>query len=151
MDIAMTFVRGTLEADVAFDKGDLKTDKDLETAITISLFSDRRARSDDPLEPNESRRGWWGDTFAEIDKDQFGSRLWLLRREKITDSVLERARQYAEESVRWLIEDKVAEYVIVTTEVVGKRADGILGIRVEVKRPQKQAESFKFDYAWEQI
>lgn len=150
MDIALTFEPGTLVSDVLLSRGDLIAEKDLETAITISLFTDRRARVDDPLEANESRRGWWGDTYAEIEKDQIGSRLWLLRREKILDSVLTRAKQYAEEAVQWLIEDRVAQNIKVETEVVGPRANGVLGIRLEVTRPNS-IQTFKFQYAWDQL
>ena len=151
MDIALTFNTLTLTSDINLIRGDLESEKDLATAVILSLFSDRRARSDDPLEPNESKRGWWGDTYAEINNDQFGSRLWLLRREKVLEKVLTRAQQYAQESLQWLIDDRVAEKINVTTEVVGKRSDGVLGIRVEVKKPNRTAQSYKFDYAWEQI
>lgn len=151
MDIALTFAQGTMVADIDFLKGDLRSDKDLETAITISLFSDARARDDDPLEFNESKRGWWGDTFTEINGDRYGSRLWLLRREKVLDSVLQRAKEYADEALKWLIDDRVAESVKVTTEVVGRRPNGILGIKVELKKPQQVAQSLRFEYAWEQL
>jgi phage gp46-like protein len=150
MDAAFTFLAGTFNADLRISKGDLVADKDLETAITLSLFSDRRASTDDPIEAGESLRGWWGDTFAEIKNDKFGSKLWLLRREKQLKSVLERARQYAQEATQWLIDDEVAQKVVVTTEIVGEKPSGILGIRVEVTRPIG-VQTFKFDYVWNQI
>lgn len=150
MDIALTFIPGTFNSDINLKNGDLITDKDLETAITISLFSDRRAYADDPLENDESLRGWWGDSFPEITNDKFGSRLWLLRREKQLPDVLERARQYAQEATAWLVEDRVADSIKVETEIVGEKPSGILGIRLEVTRPQG-VQTFKYQYAWEQI
>jgi phage gp46-like protein len=151
MDIALNFDTSTLLSDVAIVRGDLEAEKDLATAIILSLFSDARARDDDPLEPGESKRGYWGDTYAEIDKDKFGSRLWLLRREKVVAKVLVRAKQYAQEALQWLIDDRVAEKITVTTEIIGKSPNGILGIRVEVKKPNQTTQSYQFDYAWEQI
>ncbi len=150
MDIALTFLPGTFDADVRIEKGDLVSEKDLETAITLSLFTDRRASSDDPLEDGESLRGWWGDSFAEIKNDKIGSKLWLLRREKQLPIVLTRARQYALEATQWLIDDQVAQSIQIETEIVGEKPNGILGIAVRVKRPQG-VKTFKYQYAWEQI
>lgn len=71
--------------------GILSTDNDLQTVILISLFTDRLARSDDDYGDSD-RRGWWGDTNEE---HQLGSRLWLLRREKLTTKVAIKAETYA--------------------------------------------------------
>ncbi|NCB53153.1 MAG: hypothetical protein EOM54_14955, partial [Clostridia bacterium] len=39
---------------------DLSSDKGLETAVIVSLFTDRRADGEE-LPPNEkTKRGWWG-------------------------------------------------------------------------------------------
>jgi phage gp46-like protein len=150
VDAALTFLAGTFNADLKIFKGDLVAEKDLETAITLSLFSDRRAAVDDPIEAGESLRGWWGDTFSEVKNDKFGSKLWLLRREKQLQSVLERAKQYAQESLQWLVDDRVAQKILVITEIVGEKPSGILGIRVEVTRPTG-VQTYKFDYVWNQI
>jgi Mu-like prophage protein gp46 len=150
MDAALTFLSGSFNADIRISKGDLVREEDLETAITLSLFSDRRAAADDPIEKGESLRGWWGDTFAEVKNDKFGSKLWLLRREKQLQSVLDRAKQYAQESLQWLIDDRVASKVLVITEIVGEKPSGILGIRIEVTRPTG-LQTFQFDYVWNQI
>lgn len=39
--------------------GDLVNGDDLQTAMIISLFTDRVARDDDDID-GEDRRGWWG-------------------------------------------------------------------------------------------
>jgi phage gp46-like protein len=150
MDIAMSFIpsRTELSTDINMDGSDLKSEKDLETAIILSLFSDRRANPDDILE-DEDRRGWWGDTFAEVKNDKFGSRLWLLRRQKITFSVLTRAKQYVNESLKWLVEDKIVKSINAIVEVVGERPNGVLGIRVEAIKSNGVIK--KYDYVWEQI
>ncbi|WP_213977480.1 phage GP46 family protein, partial [Serratia marcescens] len=60
--------------------GDLINGDDLQTAMIISLFTDRVARDDDDID-GEDRRGWWGDMGED---HNIGSRLWLLRRQKLT-------------------------------------------------------------------
>lgn len=90
----------------------IQTENTLETAIIVSLLTDRRAAPDDrlpddsitgPIPPN--RRGWCGDALAEVNGDRIGSRLWLLAREKQTEETRRRAIFYAQEALAWLIED----------------------------------------------
>lgn len=80
----------------------------LPRAVIISLFSWRRAETDDnaPLP-----MGWWGDTYPTVTGDRIGSRLWLLGREKITNDMLNRARSYATEALQWMLDDGVAARV----------------------------------------
>lgn len=132
--------------DLIVDKGDLISDDGLRTAVLISLFTDRRVSAEE-LPPGETnRRGWWADSIAEEPGDQIGSKLWLLEREKQTSEVLERAREYAEEALQWMIEDSVAASVSVATSYPAR---GILRIEVEITRPNKETASLAYDYAWE--
>lgn len=87
-------------------------------AVVISLFSWRRANPDDDL-PGDLRMGWWGDSFPSVPNDRIGSRLWLLSRSKLTDEVVLRAREYAAEALRWLVDDGIAARVDVETARVG--------------------------------
>lgn len=95
-------------------------DDPLIQAVLISLFSWRRSDENDGVEI-PYRKGWWGDTFADTSGDRIGSKLWLLRREKLTREVIARAKDYAEESLRWMLEDAVAKSVVVETERDGDR------------------------------
>lgn len=88
----------------------LQVDEGLEPAVTISLFTDRRAEPADIATPEE-RRGWWGDTHPDVPEDRIGSRLWLLARAKTTDATLELAKRYILEALQWLIDDGVASSV----------------------------------------
>lgn len=100
----------------------------LPRAVIISLFSWRRAERGDLL-PSTDRMGWWGDTYPPAENDRIGSRLWLLTREKITAETLARAKEYAEEALQWMLDDKVAESV--TVEVERHGLDRVaLGIRL---------------------
>ena len=88
----------------------LASDNPLVRAVIISLFTWRRANPDDVLPGNE-RMGWWGDSFPAVPNDRIGSRLWLLSRAKITSETVTRAKEYAEEALRWLIDDGIAARV----------------------------------------
>lgn len=104
---------------------DLAADDGLRTAVLVSLFTDCRAEADDELPAGDGdRRGSWDDP-------ERGSRLWLLSREKQTARTLERAREYAEEALAWLVEDGIARAVTVTAEWV---RTGVLGLRVVIER-----------------
>lgn len=132
--------------DLSVDGADLESDDGLETAVVLSLFTDRRAREDDVLpDPNSDRRGWWADAYPDIEQDQIGSRLWLLYREKQLPVVLQRAREYARESLQWLIDDGVARAVDVSAEVV---RTGVLGLGVVIHRTGKPVAQYRFDLFW---
>lgn len=111
-DIALVIKDNCFDINVV--KGDLERDGGLQTAVTISLFTDRRV-SEEQLPPlAESRRGWWGDMFPEIDQDQIGSRLWTLEREKRTTETLRLYEDFTREALNWLIEDGVASTISVS-------------------------------------
>lgn len=95
--------------------GDLEGDDGLQTAVIISLFTDKRISDDElPLEET-SKRGWWGDTFPAVDQDKIGSRLWLLERVKRTAETLRKSEDYIKEALNWLIEDGVSTSIEVTS------------------------------------
>jgi phage gp46-like protein len=58
---------------------------------------------------------------------------------------VERAREYAEEALRWLVEDKVAARVSVTAEIV---RDGVLGLTIDIYRPTGATVKYTYNYAW---
>lgn len=87
----------------------------LSRAVVISLFTWQRASQTDEVD-NDQRMGWWGDTFAENKGDKIGSKLWLLLRQKITEETLNRAQEYAYESLKWLIDDGICSDITVDVE-----------------------------------
>ncbi|KAB2527491.1 hypothetical protein F8N49_03685 [Pseudomonas sp. GXM4] len=90
----------------------------LTRAVLISLFTWRRALTDDPVD-DEELFGWWGDSYPDIADDRIGSRLWLLRRVKLTDATQRDAEFYANEALRWLLDDGHA----IAIEVSSEKAD----------------------------
>ena len=87
----------------------------LSRAVVISLFTWQRASQSDEVD-NDQRMGWWGDTFAENKGDKIGSKLWLLLRQKITNETINRAQEYAYESLKWLIDDSICSDITVNVE-----------------------------------
>lgn len=152
MDIAHIYRTDIIAADFALQGGVLAAENGLETAVIHSLFTDARALPDDPLPQAEAdRRGWWGDAAppvvsgAPVDGDKYGSRLWLLHREKQLPEVLRRAKEYIEEALAWLIEDGIAERVDVETFV---HRPGVLGFSIVIPRPEGSQE-FTYQFAWQ--
>jgi len=118
---------------------DLSGDDSLQTAVLVSLFTDRLADDTDELPAGEtSRRGWWADETLgrapDGTQDRIGSKLWLLRREKALPDVVARARAYAAEALDWLIADGMAQRVEVEAERqgLGPGGDALLALRVVV-------------------
>jgi phage gp46-like protein len=137
-------------ADFAIQANDLAQDGGLETAVMLSLFTDRRAEDGDVLpDAEKNRRGWWGDTFPVVEGDRFGSRLWLLARSKDTKDVLSRAPEYAKESLQWLLDDKVASQVDVAVDrgtLSGR--DSAIVLTITIHRPQVDAVTYRYNYTW---
>ncbi len=135
--------------DFVNDNG-IQTEEGLETAIIISLFSNRRATEQElRLAGLESDHlgGWWGDSFPEIDGDVLGSKLWLLERGKRQQATLDDAERYADEALVWLVDDKVAETVTPTASFFEDTS--LLIIAIEVERPDDLQP--KFRRVWEAI
>lgn len=114
-DIALEFNKTTKEYDASILDGDFKRCDDLESAVIISLFTWARASADEVSE-NAPRYGWFGDKIDQDSTDAIGSKLYLLKREKITEQSMMRAKEYIEQSLAWMIEDNVASEVSATVE-----------------------------------
>ena len=127
----------------------LDASRDLETAVILSLFTDRRAGATDRLPSGGSdRRGWWGD--ATVPDKPMGSRLWLLAREKTTPALRLRAIAYVREALAWMIEDGIADRVEVSAEYVPGTPTR-LEILVSVERDGLELFSRRFDPFWQEI
>jgi phage gp46-like protein len=132
--------------DLALDGYQLATDEGLETACLLSLFSDARARPDDVLpDRNGDRRGWWGDGYADVAGDVWGSRLWLYERSFAIPATANGIREAAAEALRWLVADGVVDRIEV--DVAFFRPDG-LTYTITVYRDRQPARQFEFKQFW---
>lgn len=122
----------------------LAANADLATATVLSLFSDRTANPDDVIWDGGGHRGWWGDAYL---PHPIGSRLWLMSREKQTETTRLRAEMYAREALGWMLADGVASAVEVRAEWVGL---GRLDLYVDVTSGGGLRTGFRWALAWAQ-
>lgn len=128
--------------------GDLGTGQDLETACLVSLFTDKLATPDFvPTDGTSDRRGWWADPYNDA---PLGSNLWQLERARKTRDTLGLARRYAEEALRWLVDDGVAKQIAVNTSWLGTAIGSTaLGIGIAIVKPDGSVTRFTFGWVWD--
>lgn len=117
--------------------GTLDDTQALATAMIVALGTDHRANAGEPLpDPdNTDRRGWWGDYEADTIWDGWpiGSKLWLLKRDKITGplamqgSTLVRVENYIREAVQPFIQRRIGSQMFVEATRHGRdRIDALV-------------------------
>jgi len=148
----LSFVFTGQETDLSLLLGDINTDAGLETAVSISLFTDRRASNDDVrlyeflADGTNDKRGCWIDSYPDIDGDLIGSRLWLLFREKSQQGVINRAKEYITEALQWMLDDGVAK--IIESDILFVDRETLL-IKLFITRPSGDKVNLRFTLAWE--
>jgi phage gp46-like protein len=149
MDAALVFDSTDGTYDLALEAADLQADDGLLTAVVVSLFSDARAPRDVRL-PAEStdRRGFWGDSFAQLAGDQTGSLLWLLDRELNIERTRAQLEERARDALAWLVEDGIATRVDAVGEILD---DDLAALQVEIYEPRGTRIDFRFSYVWEAV
>ena len=88
----------------------------LTRAVVISLFTHRRADPDDNV---DVPMGWWGDTWPVVANDQYGSKLWLLQRSKLTNALVNTVRNYLRDALQWMQEDGVVTRIDIDIQRTG--------------------------------
>ena len=143
-DIRLIWNNNTATGDFAMSGGALATGCDLETAVLISLFTDRRADPGDeiPASMRTDPRGWWSDTF---DGEQIGSKLWQIAGRICNQDTCNWARDQIATSLQWMIEDGVAASVTPRVWLGGK---GRINMSVQIVEPSGKASLF--GYYWSQ-
>ncbi len=142
-DIRTAWVSDMARGDWSVLGADLADGDDLETAILISLFSDRAANPDDVIpDGTDDPRGWIGDIGQPYN---IGSRIWLLSRAKQTQETLRLANDYIAEALQWLIDDGVVARFDITTEWT---RGGMLGAGVVVYQKSGTSKALNFSWVW---
>lgn len=142
----MADIRTVWQTDAGFagwqeDAHDLVKGDDIETAVLISLFSDRLADKDDVTDDG-NRQGWWGDTGEDV---LLGSRLWLLNRSPLSRAVARKSEVYAEEALAWLVSDGVLSSVSATSRIVWPDR---LYLTILLFRPDGSKQEYQFKWLW---
>lgn len=144
-DIRLLFEDGLGTIEV--EDGDLIRDAGLETAILLSIFTDKRATQEAvEIAGVSDLRGWWGDGFSGIAGDQIGSFLWLLERAKIVPQMLTQAESYIRDALAWMLEDGLVKSI--SASVIRAGLEGIQ-LDIIVQRPERsEVVTFKYYYNW---
>jgi phage gp46-like protein len=143
-DIATRWNSAESTADWVLEGADLASGPDIETAVIISLFTDREADPDDVIpDGTTDPRGWWGDLGGDT---KIGSRLWELDREKQSDRVLQRAPALAQEALEWLVADGIVSRI---TAVASFIRQGFLGLVITLFKPTGEAQTVQVERAWQ--
>jgi len=99
--------------DISFDsQGDFVLEDGFDNAILISLMCERRANESEVVAP-QFRRGWWGNETSDFDNFEIGSKLWLLAQARATQNTLNRAINYTQDALQWMIDDGYVEQITV--------------------------------------
>ena len=132
--------------DTAFEDGD-----ELETDVIISLFSDARATQEDLEEAGYPEgtdpRGWWMDTYPEVQGDAWGSKLWLLARALWDNDALANGKKWTEEALAHLVADGAARKVEVETSWLD--SSSVMKIAIAIYQPGGNVR--RFSYLWDAI
>ncbi|MET3132229.1 phage gp46-like protein [Oxalobacteraceae bacterium GrIS 1.11] len=145
-DTSTVWVRELGRGDWSLDGADLQSGNDLETAILISLFTDREANPDDVIpDGTGDPRGWVGDLGQPY---KIGSRIWLLARAKQSPETLRLASDYIGEALQWLIDDGVVARFDITAEW---SAPSLLGAAVMAYQNNGSSIPMNFSWVWKAI
>jgi phage gp46-like protein len=155
-DIKILFDNFLQTFDFNLVNGDLDTDEGLETAVLISLFSDKRAAIDDPLlDPlnPDDKRGWWGDLLEPVEEgDEIGSKLWLLAREKTTNDVYNKLESYINDALDWMIKDGVITKVdLIMERQIPLPENNILAFEIKIYKIDGRELALNYSYQWDAI
>ena len=129
------------QPDLVVESGTLKADNGLQTAVLISLFTDKRADFEELEGGNTELRGWWADLLSTPITDEIGSKLWLADRSKMDTRLLPLLEDYAKDALQWLIEDGIADGVDATATQIDETS---AAISVNIYRPNGDNIPFKF-------
>lgn len=120
-------------------------DNHLHRALIISLFTWRRKKEGDDT---DCPYGWWGDSYPSVNNDKIGSRLYLLKRSKLTNQTANFAKIYLREALQWMIDDGWLSSI----EVDVKRTDlTVLCAKVILNRFDRRQDVIQFDNLWSDI
>lgn len=151
-DIRTVFVSMEKASDYAMSGMLLEADNGLDTAVILSLLTDRRANDDDAIPGGvDDKRGGWMDTFLDVEGDQFGSRLWLLERAKLLPETVNRVRDYCYEALAWMIKAGIAKAVNVTASIMRHHPVGIIAAIIEIVKPDGTTTRYQFNDLWSAV
>ena len=133
-------------ADIEIEHNGLSFDEGLVSLVYICLFTDARADASDIIpDGTDDRRGWCGNSYSDF---EWGSKLWLLDREKLTEDVRLRAENYARLAMQPLLRNGYARNAQVIATIPRMY---VLGLTITLTRPDKTELTVEIKKRWEAI
>ena len=124
---------GVFDILVDAPNGDFVTTNGEDSALLVSLFSDRRAHADE-VANTMHRRGWIGDLVSDVLGDRHGSGLWLYEQRRLTPEVASGIRTEAEQALTWMVEQSLVKSV--SAEVSRDQAKRSLFLNITCALPE---------------
>jgi len=136
---------GLFDIKINEERNDIVADNGLETAVIISIWSNRRVKEEELPFGKTQKEGWWGDMYPEKDGDKIGSKLWTLNPEKTTNETLKKSEDYTKECLNWMIDDGIASAINVLSEYNSSKH-----LVTKVQIVKKDGEEERFSVLWEE-
>lgn len=109
MDIK--FTHNGLYYDISYKNGDIETIDNLETAILMSLYCEKRASPDEVSEPLR-RRGHFSNLGNSVQGYERGCLLWLYTEQAINnDDTRNKILATVQAGLQWFVEDGIANNI----------------------------------------
>lgn len=97
---------------------------------------------------NDSRRSETTRTWPAVQNDRTGSRLYLLRRSKLTNKTPQLARDYAREALAWMVEDGAASRLDINAVRTGTDS---LALAITIYQRDGNIHNIIFDDIWSEL
>jgi phage gp46-like protein len=137
IDIALIDKGGYFDID--FEDGDIKTVDSMDTAITMTIYGERRA--DETEQPvNHLRRGWVGNLLNDTPDYEYGSKLWQSYQARATVDTRNKVTVDLQDAFTWFVFDGHLQNVLVTSELSGSE----ITPNIDLIRSQNEVDSRSF-------
>lgn len=137
------------------NRGGLRAQAGLHTAIMLALFSDKRVPEDHPhrkFVDGDDLGGWWGNTIdlrADLGEEELGSLIWIYARAPLNEEVRRFVEVAAQEALAPLIKQGAATRIDVRAEI--HSAVNRIDLTVQVYgRDGQRVYSQRFSDLWQQ-
>ncbi len=133
---------GIYDLTIGFD-GDIATEDSFDTALVVSLLSDRRANESEVPESHR-RRGWIGNEVTP--GFEIGSKVWLFEQARLNRTTMNGIADAARDALQWFIDDDLVVAVRnVQVALVGRDQ---VSLEVTIERTSSEVEK-RFFTLWE--
>lgn len=141
-DVQIVWNANGFGGDIAMSAGDLLSGNDIQTAVLISLFTDKVAPAGyKHTDGTTDRRGWWADTYT---GDPIGSLLWTYMRAKRTTETMNNIVDEVKKSLAWMLTDGVATSVAVRAQWLNQWG---LALAVTIVTPPPESQPVLLNFS----